>query len=231
MVELFPEGFEEVDHETDLEFAAYANPGAEERFWQAFGPGAAADVEEGWEEAWKRFHRPVRVGRLWIGPPWEEPEPDTVAVVIDPGRAFGTGGHATTRLCLALLLERPPTGLVDLGCGSGVLAVAAAKLGFGPVTALDLDPDAVEATERNARANGVRIDVRRCDVFLDELPEAAFAVANVTREGIERVAARLATEELVASGYLASEQPSLPGWEHRARREEQGWAADHFTRV
>jgi ribosomal protein L11 methyltransferase len=231
MVHLFPEGFEEVEHGTDLELAAYTDAGGEERFWHAFGPGAATDVEEGWEEAWKRFHRPVRVGPLWVGPPWEEPDESAVAVVVDPGRAFGTGAHATTRLCLELLLERPRTSVVDLGCGSGILAVAAAKLGFGPVSAVDVDPQAVEAATENARANGVEIDIKAADVFLDRLPETSLALANMTLEAVERVGPRLASVELVASGYLAGEQPALVGWERRDRREAEGWAADHFARA
>ena len=231
MLFLFPDGFEEVEHDGDLELAAYAGPGAEERFWQTFGPGTVADVEEGWEEAWKRFHRPVRVGSLWVGPPWEEPDPGAVAVVIDPGRAFGTGAHATTRLCLELLVERPRGSVVDLGCGSGVLAVAAARLGFGPVSALDVDPDAVEATAANARVNNVELDVRRADVFVDAVPDTVLALANVTRETVERIATRLSAAELIASGYMAGERPALSGWEHRERREGEGWAADLFARI
>jgi ribosomal protein L11 methyltransferase len=230
MLSLFPEGFEEIDHDGDVELAAYASAGAEERFWQTFGPGTVADVEEGWEEAWKRFHRPVRIGPLWVGPPWEQPDTGTLAVIIDPGRAFGTGAHATTRLCLELLLGRARTSIVDLGCGSGVLAVAAAKLGFRPVTAVDVDPDAVAATARNAQANAVDVEVRRADVFSAELPAAALALANVTREAVERVAPRLGAAELVASGYLVGERLALAGWEHRERREVEGWAADLFVR-
>jgi ribosomal protein L11 methyltransferase len=229
MIELFPEGFEEVDHDGDLELAAYAGPGAEERFWQVFGPGAAAEVEPGWQEAWKRFHRPVRVGPLWLGPPWEEPDPGAVPVVIDPGLAFGTGAHATTRLCLELLLERPTTSVLDLGCGSGVLAVAAARLGFGPVIALDVDPLAVQAARANASRNGADISVSQVDVLADELPEAGLSLANITREGVELLAPRLKGAELIASGYLAAERPSPTGWRHCERREADGWAADLFS--
>jgi ribosomal protein L11 methyltransferase len=229
MVELFPEGFEEVELDTDLELAAYGDAGAEERFWHVFGPGAAVELERGWEEAWKQFHRPIRIGRLWLGPPWEEPDRDSVTVVIDPGRAFGTGAHATTRLCLELLLERSSTSVVDLGCGSGVLAVAAAKLGFSPVFALDADPEAVAAAAENARRNEVDIEVGRADVFAAELPPAELALANVTREAVERVAGRFKGSQLIASGYLASERPDLAGWEHADRREAEGWAADLYS--
>ena len=110
---------------------------------------------EGWEDGWRAFHHGVRVGRLWVGPPWENAPADAVAVVIDPGRAFGTGAHATTRLCLELLQEVEPTSLLDVGCGSGVLSVAAAKLGFAPVRAVDIDEVALETTRANAAANGV----------------------------------------------------------------------------
>jgi ribosomal protein L11 methyltransferase len=230
MVDLFPEGFEEIELDGDLELAAYAPAGAEERFWQAFGPGAAAEVPLDWSEAWKRFHRPVRIGPLWIGPPWEQPDSDALPVVLDPGRAFGTGSHPTTRLCLALLLERSPTSLLDLGCGSGILGVAAAKLGFAPVTGFDLDPDAVAATTENARANGVEVVARRADFLEDELPAAELTIANVTLDAVEAVGRRVPGDELISSGYLASERPSLQGWSHRERREDEGWAADAFAR-
>jgi ribosomal protein L11 methyltransferase len=231
MVELFPEGFEEVELDTDLELAAYGDAGAEERFWHVFGPGSVVEVEQGWEKAWKQFHQPVRIGQLWVGPPWEEPDEESVQVVIDPGRAFGTGAHATTRLCLELLLERPRTSVVDLGCGSGVLAVAAAKLGFAPVFALDVDPDAVAAAGENARKNEVDVEVRCADVFAAELPPVDLALANLTLEAVERVGRRVKWGELIASGYLASERPTLAGWKNVDRRAAKGWAADLYSPV
>jgi ribosomal protein L11 methyltransferase len=230
MVQLFPEGFEETEHGRDIELAAYTTPGGEERLWHVFGPGAARDVAPGWEDAWKRFHRPARVGRLWVGPPWEEPDAGALAVVIDPGGAFGTGAHPTTRLCLELMLELTPSSFVDLGCGSGVLAIAAAKLGFEPVYALDTEEAAVSAVQENAAANGVVIHALRADVLNDSLPDAAVAAANVTRALVESVAARLGAATLVASGYVSSERPDLAGWRHEARKEREGWAADLFQR-
>ncbi|MEX0817152.1 MAG: 50S ribosomal protein L11 methyltransferase [Gaiellales bacterium] len=230
MVQLFPEGFEETEHDRDIELAAYTTPGGEERLWHVFGPGAARDVAPGWEDAWKRFHRPVRVGRLWVGPPWEEPDAGALAVVIDPGGAFGTGAHPTTRLCLELMLELKSSSFVDLGCGSGVLAIAAAKLGFEPVYALDDEEAAVSAVRGNAAANGVVVQALRADVLNDSLPDASVAAVNITRALTESVAVRVGATTLVASGYVSSERPDLAGWRHEARKEREGWAADLFQR-
>ncbi len=231
MIELFPQGFEEVPVSGGVELAAYTKAGGEERLWQVFGPGAATDVKSGWSEAWKSFHRPVTVGRLWIGPPWETAAEGHVPVVVDPGQAFGTGAHPTTQLCLEHLGSHDPVSLLDLGCGSGVLAIAAAKLGFAPVTALDLDPAAVAAARANAEANEVEIQVGLVDVLTDELPDAQLVVANIAREPVEQVAGRVPGSELVASGYLVSDEPILGGWSLLERRELQGWAADRFGRA
>ena len=229
MVELFPEGFEESERPGELELASYTT-GAAGRRLRALGPVSVSAVEAGWEEAWKRFHRPVRVGPLWVGPPWEEPDPGSVAVVIEPGRAFGTGAHATTRLCLELLVEREPSSLLDLGCGSGVLAVAAAKLGFAPVVAFDSDEAAVEAARENARVNGVAVEARPVDVLSEPLPEAELAVANIALPVVERLGQRLASRFLVSSGYFAGADPQLSSWTLLERREAEGWAADLLTR-
>jgi ribosomal protein L11 methyltransferase len=231
LIELFPEGFEEVALDGGIEFAAYTKAGGEERLWQVFGPGAATDVEAGWGEAWKRFHRPVIIDRLWVGPPWEEPDEGLIPVVVDPGQAFGTGAHPTTQLCLRFLLAHDPVSLLDLGCGSGVLSIAAAKLGYRPVTALDLDDAAVAATRTNAEANRVELTVARRDVLSDPLPLAHLALANIASEPLSEVAGRIEAAELVASGYLVSEEPELGGWKLEERKELQGWAADRFSRA
>ena len=231
LIELFPEGFEEIEVDGGIEFAAYTKAGGEERLWQVFGPGAATDVEAGWGEAWKKFHQPVRIGRLWVGPPWEDPDQGLVPVVVDPGLAFGTGAHPTTQLCLRFLLEHDPVSLLDLGCGSGVLSIAAAKLGYGPVTALDLDEAAVSATRTNAATNGVELKVGLADVLSDPLPEVDLALANIASEPLREVAGRIAAAELVASGYLVSEEPHLDGWMLQERKELQGWVADRFARA
>jgi len=229
MLELFPTGFEELDSGGALELAAYTNAAGEERIWQAFGGAATRPVEEGWEERWRQFHRPVRVGNLWIGPPWEEPEPDALAVVIDPGRAFGTGGHPTTRLCLELLEREERVSLLDVGCGSGVLAIAAKKLGFDPVIAFDFDPQAVEATGRNAAVNGVQLDVRLADLR-DALPRTELAVANIAEEAVLALGARLGARRVITSGYLVSDEPPLPSFRRERRVQEAGWAADLHVR-
>ena len=228
MIELFPEGIEERETGDGLELAAYTDAGGEERLWEAFGAGSASSVPADWEERWRAFHRPVQVGPLWVGPPWEEQPPDGETIVIDPGRAFGTGGHPTTRLCLELLLEVQRGSLVDLGCGSGVLAIAAARLGFTPVVAIDHDPAALDATERNAKANGVTLDLRPGDALADAPPAADVAVANVSPAFVREVGERLQARNLIASGYLEPEPQELSGFRHLERRVQNGWAADLF---
>jgi ribosomal protein L11 methyltransferase len=231
MIELFPEGFEEVEVDGGVELAAYTKAGGEERLWQVFGPGMARDVEAGWSEAWKRFHRPIRIGSLWIGPPWEAPDAGALAVVIDPGQAFGTGSHPTTRLCAGFLLDHEPVSVLDLGCGSGVLSIVAARLGYSPITAVDLDEAAVSAARANVAVNHAEVHVELVDVLAALLPPAALALANIARGPVEEVARRLEAEELIASGYLVSEEPNLEAWQHTERRELQGWAADRFVRA
>ena len=230
MIELFPAGFEEVEREGELELAVYTDGSGDERLEQAFGGVRARDVDEGWHDRWRSFHRPVRIGPLWVGPPWEEPASGAVAVVIDPGRAFGTGAHATTRLCLHFLLELERGSVLDIGCGSGVLAIAAAKLGFSPAKAVDHDPLAVEATMRNAALNGVEIDVRRGDALERPLPSSHVAVANIDLARTQALASRVDAAHVVTSGYLMAAEPPLRGHEHRGRRCEGGWAADLFGR-
>ena len=187
-------------------------------------------VPPGWEDEWRRFHVPVLVGPLWIGPPWQEPHPGSTPVVIDPGRAFGTGAHETTRLCLELLLEVDRGSFLDVGCGSGVLAIAAASLGFTPVIALDVDESAVDATRRNAKANGVDLTVERADATSDSLPESDVAAANVTLAAVEALGARIETKHLITSGYLVADEPCLPRFRRLKRRTGERFAADLFAR-
>jgi ribosomal protein L11 methyltransferase len=187
-------------------------------------------VEPGWEERWREFHRPVSIGPLWIGPSWEQPPPDAIGVVVDPGRAFGTGSHPTTGLCLAFLLDLERGSLLDIGCGSGVLSVAAAKLGFEPVIAIDREPAAVEAAHRNAETNDVLIDVRRADALVDALPMTDVALANIDLASVRALSGRVQARVLVTAGYFHSRSPQLAGYGHRERRIDGGWAADLFER-
>ena len=182
------------------------------------------DVAEGWEDRWRSFHHGVRVGRCWVGPPWEEPPQNAVSVVIDPGRAFGTGAHATTRLCLELLQEEEPTSLLDVGCGSGVLSAAAAKLGFAPVHAVDIDEVALETTRINTAANGVEVEVG------PHLRPARLAVMNIALDVVERMLPELPVERAITSGYLERDEPQVGGWVAVTRRVRDGWAADLLER-
>jgi ribosomal protein L11 methyltransferase len=228
LLELFPEGFEEAIGSDGVELAAYTDAAGEERLRAMFGTADSAPVAAGWEDGWRAFHRAVRIGPLWVGPPWERPPSDAVAVVVDPGMAFGTGAHPTTRLTLELLLEVAPGALLDAGCGSGVLAIAAAKLGFNPVYAFDVDPAAVEATQANAAENEVAVQAALADALTANLPRADVAVANIALDVVEAVVPRLHTAAVVTSGYLDAQRPSVAGLEHAARRTRDGWAADLF---
>jgi ribosomal protein L11 methyltransferase len=207
-----------------VELAAFGD--AASRVAAEFPDARIAEVEPGWEERWREFHRPARVGPLWIGPPWESAPPDALAVTIDPGRAFGTGAHPTTRLVLGLLLEQQRGSVLDVGCGSGVLAIAAARLGFSPVVAVDHAEAAVKATRANARANGVVVEARLLEAFADELPAADLALANIELSAVSALGHRLAVDSVITSGYLAGERPGLPGYELVRHVELDGWAAD-----
>jgi ribosomal protein L11 methyltransferase len=230
MLELFPAGFEEVERDGGVELAAYTDAQGEERLWHVFGGAQSTVVPDGWEDRWRTFHKPVQVGRLWVGPPWEEPAPGLLAVVVDPGRAFGTGAHPTTRLCLELLQHLEPQPLLDVGCGSGVLAIAAALLGYRPATGVDTEEAAVEATRANAHANGVEVEARVVAAAA-RLPAVPVAVANISLEAVRTLPARLDARELVTSGYLADTTLELDGYVHAERLVLDGWAADVHRRA
>jgi len=230
MLELFPDGFEELDHADGLELVAYTDDAGEERLWAAFGEIDAKDVGAGWEERWCEFHRPVQLGNLWVGPPWEEPPPGLEVIVVDPGRAFGTGGHATTRLCLQLLTDLERGSLLDVGCGSGVLAIAAARLGFAPVIAIDHDRSAIEATERNAAVNGAAVECRLLDALGEPLPRSEVAVANISAAAAGSLGRLLDARTVITSGYLEQDAPVPAGFRRARRLTDGGWAADVFQR-
>ena len=179
-------------------------------------------VADGWEDAWRAFHRGIPVGRLWVGPPWEQPPTGLIPVVIEPGRAFGTGAHPTTHLCLELLQAVEPGSLLDIGCGSGVLSIAAAKLGFAPVTAVDVDPVAIEVTRANARANGVDVAAS----VAGDLPRADVAVANISLDVVTTVLSRLDARRAIVSGYLDQDVLDAGRWHVVERRTLDGWATD-----
>jgi ribosomal protein L11 methyltransferase len=249
LLPLAPAGVEERDVADDVvEYAIYGAPGelpALPELRAAAGSAlvdvATSEVADDWPERWRAFHEPVTVGgRVHVRAPWHPPAAaaDVAEVVIDPGQAFGTGAHATTRLCLELLLSLEPGGaLVDLGCGSGVLAIAAAKLGWDPVLGVDHDPLALEATQVNARANGVPIEARRHDLLRDgPAPAAPVVLANLLGPLLRRLAADgfepPGPRALIASGLLATEADAIAAafasrcrLVERARRTEAEWAA------
>jgi ribosomal protein L11 methyltransferase len=245
LLDLAPTGFEQVDGDGFVEFALYGAPGE----LPDLPPGTAligrtevhistTQLANNWVDRWKEFHKPVQVGHIHVRAPWHESLKDSIDVVIDPAQAFGTGAHPTTRLSLELLLELAPNGpLVDLGCGSGVLAIAAAKLGFTPVTALDHDPAAVDATLDNARANGVTLErVERYDLRTRPAPVAPVMTANLMRPLLLRVAELLPEqpETLIVSGLLEGEEEVVAATfaplRERRRRRLQGWSALLLTR-
>ena len=226
LLDVFPVGVEEVDGG----FAVYTDDAGESALGERFEISSSS-FAEGWEEAWREFHHGVVVGRFWVGPPWEQPTDGFTPVVIDPGRAFGTGAHATTRLSLDLLQELEPTSLLDVGCGSGVLSIAAAKLGFAPIIAVDNEQDAVEIADLNAHANGVSLTAYRADALVDDLPRADVVIANVALDVVEALLPLLDARLAITSGYLERDELRAPGWHRLERRDREGWAADLFERV
>jgi ribosomal protein L11 methyltransferase len=240
LLELVPAGLEERDvDEQTVEYALYGAAGElpDVGELRAVAGGALVDVStsdlpDGWEERWRDWHRPLDVGPLRVRAPWAEERPGALDVVIDPGQAFGTGAHPSTRLTLALLVELPRGGpLADWGCGSGILSVAAARLGFDPVLACDHERAAVAATLAAAMANGVPagarpagddppaapassagddprgIVVSRCDLRREPGPRAPTVLANLVRPLLLEIAALMQRppERLIASGLEAGE--------------------------
>ena len=202
---LAPNGVEEERGPGYVEYAIYGGEGELPELGEievAAGDGlvevVATEVPDDWADRWQDFHKPLLVGdRLWLRPSWEEGREGTIDLVVDPGRAFGTGAHPTTRLCLELLLELAEAGeasgpLTDLGTGSGVLAIAAAKLGWSPVHGYDHEEASIEATAANAKVNGVEVELERQNLR-EGLPElATTTVANMTAPVLRVVAAQLA---------------------------------------
>ncbi len=267
---LAPNGVEEERGPGYVEYAIYGGEGELPELGEievAAGDGlvelVATEVPDDWADRWQDFHKPLLVGgRLWLRPSWEEPREGVVDLVVDPGRAFGTGAHPTTRLCLELLLERADAGeaggaLTDLGCGSGVLAIAAAKLGWGPVHGYDHEPDSIEAAGANAEANGVAIQLERINLR-EQLPQLGpTVVANLTAPVLKAISSQLeggrgrarrslpavaptspppSPRTLICSGLLPSELDTTTaafapaGLVEVERRGDGDWAALHLRR-
>ena len=235
-----------------VEYAVYGAPGELPPLPDLTAAAGAALVEisteeiaDDWDVRWRAFHRPLVLGRrLAVRPPWEPEIGAAVELVIDPGQAFGTGAHATTRLSLKAMLELEPHGaFVDLGCGSGVLGIAAAKLGWGPVLALDLEAAAVEATRENAVRNGVTLEARRYDLRRDpvETSVGETVTANLLAPLLTAWAQRLRgapvlPERVIASGLLVAEGDRVAeafarlGLGEASRRSRGEWLALTLTR-
>ena len=202
--------------------------------------------EEEWRDVWKKYFRPLRVGRTFlIRPSWENvvPGPGDRVIDIDPGRAFGTGGHASTRLVIAMteeIAELPGQSVarfVDLGCGSGILSIAAARLWPAATgTALDVDPEAVATAGENFALNGITTVEARVGTLSDLSEPSDLVLANIEAAVLIPMApefsSRLAAGgRLVLSGLLASDVEAVTrayagaGFETEARRDEEEWAA------
>ncbi len=265
LLELAPEGVEEAEvaaaggGEPQVEFAVYGAPGELPALPQlrALAGGvevrvSTSEVPDDWSERWKRFHRPVliqspsvAVPSLHVRPPWEPAlhRDDVREIEIDPGQAFGTGAHATTALCLELLLavaaeDSSRLAALDVGAGSGVLAIAAAALGYGPVLALDNDRLSVEATEVNARRAGLAVCARLQDLRSRPLPAGhPLVLANLLRPLLLDLLDALARgahtpAHLIAGGLLREEADEVAAayderlnLRERARLRRGEWAA------
>ena len=247
----------DADFGTSEEHEWFAEPGAEEALWPrcrlcalfphdvdvnellAVPSMSAASIDRLEDQDWVKLTQaqfaPMRAGRrLWIVPTWHEPpEPAAINVILDPGAAFGTGSHPTTRLCLAWL-ERSVRGgesLLDYGCGSGILAIAAMMLGAARATGVDVDPMALEAARYNAERNGVALDVRDAQADLDL--RAQLTVANILANPLRMLAPAIAAHtapggSIALSGILAAQARDVieayaPWASLAVAAEEAGW--------
>ena len=173
-------------------------------------------AEQNWVQLTQAQFEPIRVsGRLWIVPSWHEaPDPDAIVLVLDPGMAFGTGSHPTTRLCLEWLETATSEGvsILDYGCGSGILAIAAAKLGAGDVFGVDIDPQAVSAAVSNAERN--KVSARFADSSLEIKGQFDIVVANILSNPLKALAPAICAHvrpggQLALSGILAEQADDL----------------------
>jgi ribosomal protein L11 methyltransferase len=241
---LAPNGVEEERGPDYVEYAIYGGEGELPELGDldaGVGGGRveviSTEIPDDWADRWRDFHKPLLVAdRLWLRPSWEPPREGAIDVVVDPGQAFGTGAHPTTRLCLGFLCELDPSGeLVDLGTGSGVLSIAAAKLGWGPIRAYDHEPGAIEAAAANAAVNDVELYLERMNLREQLPPLAPTVVANMTAPILKAVATQLeappAPRTVVCSGLLPGEVDEVAGafgasgLEVSERRQDGDWAA------
>jgi ribosomal protein L11 methyltransferase len=259
---LAPGGVEEDEGEGYVEYAIYGVPGEVPDLGplkatvlnKAIGrpaPGeeqpalidvSSTEVPDDWAERWVDFHKPVLVGgRVRIRPSWEPATDDDVMdIVVDPGQAFGTGAHPTTRLAIELLLELAASGraggaIGDWGTGSGVLAIVAAKLGWGPVYGYDHEVAALDAARVNAKENGVKVEFTRVNLRAETPPPTPTVIANLTSPILIEIAPRFAAADsparLICSGMLAVEMDSIAmamaeaGFSETERRAGGDWGA------
>lgn len=206
--------------------------------------------EQNWEEAWKKFFKPRRIGKHFVvRPTWEEFEakPDDLVIVLDPGQAFGTGDHPTTRMCLALLEDAEVEGklVLDVGCGSGVLSIGAKLLGASEIVAVDIDPLAVEVTKENARMNQVDLIAEVSDGLPEGLKpeswEPDVVLSNIISAALMRIAGDVSRTiapggRWIVSGILRANWPDVKetaeanGFSLKVMSEEDEWVAATFLR-
>jgi len=213
-----------------------------------FGAEPPVEVpERDWSVAWRTHHRPMQVGpRSWVHPPWEKPPRPGVAVAIDPGMAFGTGSHPTTALCLErcdeLLSRFPGADLLDVGTGSGVIALLAKMLGAGRVVGTENDPVSLEAARQGAALNGIdgvdwvlaedpaavpgRFKIVIANILLNTLEELAPAIAGKVADGGRLVLSGL----LAAQGDAAERAYVAQGLRPVACKEREGWLRVELSR-
>ncbi len=200
------------------------------------GPGIDLLPDEDWAQSWKAHYRPVHVaGDLWICPSWlPPPEPDAINLLLDPGMAFGTGEHPTTAQCLEWLVENPPKGktIIDYGCGSGILAIAAMKSGAARAIAVDIDPLALEVARENAVRNLVAGAIEFALPGELSAPPAMLVIANILARPLIELAPVIAAlvmpgGTLLLCGMLddqADEVMRAYGGFDFARRSRAGWS-------
>jgi ribosomal protein L11 methyltransferase len=228
---------------------AYADGLAALGFGAVGRPRVTPLEDTGWALAWRAHFRPIVVGqRFVVTPPWETPDAaDRIVLVIEPGRAFGTGHHGSTAGCLEAIElavgTAAPEHALDLGTGSGILAVALARLGVTRVLAIDEDPDAVAAAVTNADRNGVgaAVECRVDDAATLHVAPVPLAVANLITAAHRRLADRYAryvapSGRLILGGILDAEAVEITktmrqrGWRPGDAVAREGWSTLLFTR-